>query len=899
MGITALGFALRTVRLEFQPLWWDEGWSLFFATRQFGTMLERTAVDIHPPLYYALLTIWMQFAGKGVIAVRLLSVVIGTMTIPLLYALAKRLFGTRVALVSAFLLAIAPFHVYYSQEVRMYGLVTFLCLASVYLFVVILDTSNHRRGSGVVWLLYVLASAAALYTQYYAAFVVAFQIFLVGFIAIRKTVTERMETAAKRGELIPGFPQGWAAGAALGRIVTAWLAVAALYMPWVLYVGPKLYTYVSMKVVADADRSLDPVTYAAQKLIAFSVGHVTAWTWLVPISSVSLVLLLLSLVYPGVPARHGKLRSRIIVILYLVVPLLFGYIVNLLYPFNPERGERLLLPAAPAFYMLVAAGILVLWERRKGIGLAALLFVVSICGASLYDFYSVPRYPNDDYRPLIANIQRLAQPGDLYLAVHPWQIGYLETYYDGAPLTIIETPSAEWMRDYNRLDRELGAMMAQHKRVWVPGLQTLGAVLENALDRYLRPRYYAVLDSWYGTTRLELFAGADEPRATNRTIPLKGALQIDALAVSSEPVAAGKDILPIRLNWKDSVPMKYSASFRLVDSRGNVWALDDRGIEKGEQRIGFAIPLGTPPGEYDLSLVVYRESNNPEDAVVLSKVAVTAPQTPNFAALPHRRSTPLADLLNLIGYDTVESEVEPGFAVGLTLYWQARRQLSEDYRVTVEAVDSGGTVYARSESAPARDIFPTSKWHPGDIVRDQHSLVLRGNAPDGVLDIAVSLIDASGRLVGTARVPRAVTVKGRPHYYAAPSPSTASDFRFGDIARLAGYDMDQERGQVNLILYWKALAPTNTSFKVFAHLVDQGENIINQSDQVPGSGAFPTTSWVKGEYLVDAYTLPLSSSLATGINVGMYDPSSGARLPVYDSSNQPLGDHIALPMRNN
>ncbi|MCI0478043.1 MAG: hypothetical protein L0Y55_17505, partial [Anaerolineales bacterium] len=58
-AITLGGFALRVVRLDLQPLWWDEGYSIFFATRDFATMLERTAIDIHPPLYYALLQVWM------------------------------------------------------------------------------------------------------------------------------------------------------------------------------------------------------------------------------------------------------------------------------------------------------------------------------------------------------------------------------------------------------------------------------------------------------------------------------------------------------------------------------------------------------------------------------------------------------------------------------------------------------------------------------------------------------------------------------------------------------------------------------------------------------------------------------------------------------------------------
>src|SRR5512135_1073748 len=89
--ITLTGLALRVFRLDFQPLWWDEGYSLFFATRDFATMLERTAVDIHPPLYYALLQGWIVLSGKSYVAARLLSVGIGVAAIPMVYVLARTL----------------------------------------------------------------------------------------------------------------------------------------------------------------------------------------------------------------------------------------------------------------------------------------------------------------------------------------------------------------------------------------------------------------------------------------------------------------------------------------------------------------------------------------------------------------------------------------------------------------------------------------------------------------------------------------------------------------------------------------------------------------------------------------------------------------------------------------
>ena len=89
-------------------------------------MASLTAQDIHPPLYYALLHGWAALLGTGPTALRLFSVAVGILTIPLLYLVARRMLSARAALLATLLLTISPLHVYYSQEVRMYGLVALL-----------------------------------------------------------------------------------------------------------------------------------------------------------------------------------------------------------------------------------------------------------------------------------------------------------------------------------------------------------------------------------------------------------------------------------------------------------------------------------------------------------------------------------------------------------------------------------------------------------------------------------------------------------------------------------------------------------------------------------------------------------------------------------------------------
>ncbi|HFD40476.1 MAG TPA: hypothetical protein ENJ31_11600, partial [Anaerolineae bacterium] len=269
-GVILLALGLRLIRLTFQPLWWDEGWSLYFATTDVRSMLALTAVDIHPPLYYLLLHLWIRLFGPSPLSVRLMSVLIGAAAVPLMLILGQRLLGRSGGRLAALLLALSPFAVYYSQEVRMYGLVMLLGLAAWYFALRIenwelsiehwsLVIGHWSLGS---WAGYVLAATAALYTQYYAAFLL---------LALNLVVLARWRRARRPWRsLLP-----WGA---------AQLAVALLFAPWLWYAGGKLTTYVRFKVGVEADRPLGLLTYLARHLAAFNWGHaegpLAAWWWL-------------------------------------------------------------------------------------------------------------------------------------------------------------------------------------------------------------------------------------------------------------------------------------------------------------------------------------------------------------------------------------------------------------------------------------------------------------------------------------------------------------------------------------------------------------------------------------------------------------------------------------------
>jgi hypothetical protein len=168
-AIVLLAVALRFPTLDAQSFWRDEASTALSLERSFGGMIERLAdAEGMPPLYFVLAWLWAKLFGLGEAGVRSFSAVAGTATVPVAWALGRRLGGDRAAVVAALLVAVSPFLVWFSQEARSYALLVLLCAVATLLFVRSLEEPRRRvvLGWGV-------AAAAALATHYFAAFLVA------------------------------------------------------------------------------------------------------------------------------------------------------------------------------------------------------------------------------------------------------------------------------------------------------------------------------------------------------------------------------------------------------------------------------------------------------------------------------------------------------------------------------------------------------------------------------------------------------------------------------------------------------------------------------------------------------------------------------------------------------
>ena len=161
--IIALAALVRFATLGVPSYWLDEYLTVVRIRHGFVDMFKAAGEGVTPPLYLIMAWGWQKVFGTGEIALRSLSALLGTATIPVVYAATRALASRRAGLMAAALAATSPLLILYSQEVRTYPLLVFLSALSFLFFVYALQREEPR------WLwAWALASGLALATHYFA-----------------------------------------------------------------------------------------------------------------------------------------------------------------------------------------------------------------------------------------------------------------------------------------------------------------------------------------------------------------------------------------------------------------------------------------------------------------------------------------------------------------------------------------------------------------------------------------------------------------------------------------------------------------------------------------------------------------------------------------------------------
>jgi mannosyltransferase len=582
--ILLLAASLRFYRLDAQSFWNDEGNAIRAAQRTIPLVIAAARGDIHPPGYYLLLHFWRIPTGDSEFAVRSLSVYIGLLTVALTGRLGRRMLGAGVGAGAAFLAAISPLAVYYSQEARMYGLLGLLAVASTDLLWSLL----HRPRPATA-LLYALVAAAGLYTHYSFPFVlVAHNLLFFG----------RWITTV--GGQPQGLPLRW------------WVALQALavflYLPW-------LPTALRAMGWPSAGRGYTLGGALLDVFRALTVGLTLEALPARPVLIGAGVLLI-----PGLWPRPKTALAVATLALWLLVPLVLIFAFDLYKP----AYLKFLLTVLPSFCILLAAGVqnLARWlpapKRLHPFALFTFyVFTFYALLPSLRNLYFNPAYARDDYRGVAADIAALGRPGDgvILNAPNQWEVF---TYYYRGDLPLYPAP---YHPTPEQVSEWLTPILASHRRLFVLYWGDREADPERRMENLLADGAYPAWSRWYGRVRVALYGLGplpEEPRVTVRA-RFGQEILLHGYAVGEGPFVPG-DVVPVTLFWEtDAPPGRYKVFLHLMDSAGNLVAQNDaepRGDlsptfmwsvgERVTDRHGVYLPPDLPPGVYRLMTGMYR-----------------------------------------------------------------------------------------------------------------------------------------------------------------------------------------------------------------------------------------------------------------------------------------------------
>jgi uncharacterized membrane protein len=190
--LVGLGVRLAVTR----GIWLDEAISIHQARLSLHDLFRTLYYgDRQPPLHDLVLWFTIRAFGHGESAVRLPSLIAGTLVIPVLYELGRELYDRRTGLVAAAFAAVSPVLIWYSQEVRMYEFVALFGLLAL-----LMQLRVVRNASMLNWAGYILATAALLWSHYFGLVVIAVQQLV--FIAV---LVHRMRNGQPVKRLALGF----------------------------------------------------------------------------------------------------------------------------------------------------------------------------------------------------------------------------------------------------------------------------------------------------------------------------------------------------------------------------------------------------------------------------------------------------------------------------------------------------------------------------------------------------------------------------------------------------------------------------------------------------------------------------------------------------------------------
>lgn len=161
----------------------------------------------------------------------------------------------------------------------------------------------------------------------------------------------------------------------------------------------------------------------------------------------------------------------------------------------------------------------------------------------------------------------------------------------------------------------------------------------------------------------------------------------------------------------------------------------------------FDLPSDAPDGVYRFEVGLYHRASGQRLDVQMAGGAIPTDSI-TLGKLWVRTQPPPAPALALnvpfednIFLRGVDAHTTDEGLVQVVLHWQATGVIAHDYTVFIHLLDAQGHLVAQQDNMPLRGHYPTSLWSPEEMVIDTYWLHLPPGMPDGCYALRVGLYD--------------------------------------------------------------------------------------------------------------------------------------------------------------
>ena len=409
-GILLLALILRCIDLQSRGIIYDDAFSFFLSARSLPAIIQGTAADTMPPLYYFLLHFWMSL-GQNLGYLRLMSVLLNLASVLFLYGLVSSLLGEPAGLAAALIAAISPFQIYHAQDLRMYALLELCQVAYAFFFTRIWKSYHAHPAQGLIpagpdsigaspatkspasqrldWLGLVLSAGLAMYSHNLAIFVLVVPDL---FLLVRRE---------------------WRL---LGRLVGAQALVGLLALPWLLMLPGQI-----AKIQTAFWTPRPGLVEIIQAVIMFTAALPLPGIWLVIGAILSLQVMVMVII--EVLRRRNRSSGMALLAAFAVLPPLMLFVVS--YIMRPVFVPRAFFFSSLAFYGMAGAMVVKNWPKGPGVLIGA-GFILAACMALPYQ-YTFNAFPRSPFDQAAVYLQQTAQAGDV--VVHDDKLSYFPCLY--------------------------------------------------------------------------------------------------------------------------------------------------------------------------------------------------------------------------------------------------------------------------------------------------------------------------------------------------------------------------------------------------------------------------------------------------------------------------------------